>query len=235
MTGFKNFLLRGNLVDIAVAVIIGTAFAAVVTTFTDWLTGLLPGRRRRRASATTRSTFGAFLNAVIAFVILAAVVYFFVVMPYTEAKEKFFPSPAPGTPEDIELLTGDPRPARRAARRPITRPRPSRAVPPHPWWGGTWDFSQRPRWHRVVVRARGVPLVAGGVGQHVAEDRGQPTAALPASVSSSLCSCAEPGVLARVVGRPRPGALRPSLGDSVPLGAGSAGGALSSRPGRRRR
>ena len=48
--------------------------------------------------------FGRFMNAVIAFVLLAAVVYFFVVVPYTAAKEKFFPSPEPGTPEDIKLL-----------------------------------------------------------------------------------------------------------------------------------
>ena len=48
--------------------------------------------------------FGFFLNAVISFVILAAVVYFFVVMPYTKAKERYFPSPEPGTPEDITLL-----------------------------------------------------------------------------------------------------------------------------------
>ena len=42
----------------------------------------------------------------ISFVILAAVVYFFVVMPYTKAKERFFPTPEPeGTPEDIALLT----------------------------------------------------------------------------------------------------------------------------------
>ena len=48
--------------------------------------------------------FAFFLNAVISFVILAAVVYFAVVLPYTKAREKFFPSPAPGTPEDIVLL-----------------------------------------------------------------------------------------------------------------------------------
>ena len=46
MTGFKNFILRGNLVDLAVAVIIGIAFGAVVTTFTAWLTAQLPGARR---------------------------------------------------------------------------------------------------------------------------------------------------------------------------------------------
>lgn len=102
MDGFKNFLFRGNLVDLAVAVIIGTAFGAVVTAFTAWLTNLLPDALDEVFSPLTY--FGAFMNAVIAFVILAAVVYFLVVTPYIKAKEKFFPSPAPGTPEDIVLL-----------------------------------------------------------------------------------------------------------------------------------
>jgi large conductance mechanosensitive channel len=103
MSGFKNFLLRGNLVDLAVAVIIGTSFALVVSTFTNWLTAQIP-ESASQYFTNEPNTFGAFLNAVIAFVIMAAVVYFFVVMPYTTAKEKFFPSPAPGTPEDITLL-----------------------------------------------------------------------------------------------------------------------------------
>ncbi|ROR90005.1 MscL family protein [Nocardioides aurantiacus] len=103
MSGFKNFLLRGNLIDLAVAVIIGTAFGAVVTTFTNWLTALLP-ESTKQYFTNEPNTFGAFLNAVISFVILAAVVYFFIVTPYTKAKERYFPSPAPGTPEDIELL-----------------------------------------------------------------------------------------------------------------------------------
>ena len=103
MSGFKNFILRGNLIDIAVAFIIALAFASVVTTFTEWLTGLMPDSADDIFSTAPQS-FGAFLNAVIAFVLLAAVVYFFVVVPYTTAKEKFFPSPAPGTPEDITLL-----------------------------------------------------------------------------------------------------------------------------------
>jgi large conductance mechanosensitive channel len=47
---------------------------------------------------------GAWLTAVISFLIIAAVVYFFIVMPYTKAKERFFPSPEPGTPEDVVLL-----------------------------------------------------------------------------------------------------------------------------------
>ncbi len=103
MSGFKNFVLRGNLVDVAVAFIVGLAFAAVVTTFTEWLTGLMPKSADNIFSKDSQS-FGAFLNALIAFLIMAAVVYFFVVLPYTKAKEKFFPSEAPGTPADVALL-----------------------------------------------------------------------------------------------------------------------------------
>jgi large conductance mechanosensitive channel len=103
MSGFKNFLLRGNLVDLAVAVIIGTAFGAVVTAFTAWLTSALPGIDETFKGAELGD--GAFfLNALISFVLLAAVVYFLVVLPYTKARERFFPSPAPGTPDEIVLL-----------------------------------------------------------------------------------------------------------------------------------
>jgi large conductance mechanosensitive channel len=104
MSGFKNFLLRGNLVDLAVAVIIGTAFGAVVAAFTAWLTLKVAGDGSDMFDGGEGS-FGFFLNAVISFVLLAAVVYFFVVLPYTKARERFFPSPPPGTPEDIVLLT----------------------------------------------------------------------------------------------------------------------------------
>ena len=102
MTGFKNFLLRGNLVEIAVAFIIAASFAAVVTRFTEWLTSLLPASADNVFSTT--SYFGRFMNAVIAFVLLAAVVYFLVVLPYTKAKERFFPAEEQGTPADIALL-----------------------------------------------------------------------------------------------------------------------------------
>ncbi|MXG91618.1 large conductance mechanosensitive channel protein MscL [Nocardioides flavescens] len=101
--GFKNFILRGNLIDLAVAVIIGTAFGAVVTAFTAWLTGKLPGTQDLFGNVES-GDFGFFLNAVISFVILAAVVYFLIVLPYTKAKERYFPSAPPGTPEDIKLL-----------------------------------------------------------------------------------------------------------------------------------
>jgi len=103
MEGFKNFLFRGNLVEVAVAFIIGLSFADVVKTFTSWLTALMPDKASKVFDDIPNS-FGAFLNAVVAFVLLATVVYFGVVVPYTKAKERFFPSPPAGTPDDIALL-----------------------------------------------------------------------------------------------------------------------------------
>ncbi|GAA5145349.1 large-conductance mechanosensitive channel protein MscL [Nocardioides marinquilinus] len=103
LNGFRNFVFRGNLVDLAVAVIIGAAFGTVVTTFTAWLTSQLPSSLDD-VFTNRENSFGAFMNAVISFLILAAVVYFLIVVPYVKAKERFFPSPAPGTPEDITLL-----------------------------------------------------------------------------------------------------------------------------------
>jgi large conductance mechanosensitive channel len=103
MTGFRNFILKGNLVEIATGLIMALAFASVVTTFTAWLTGLLPETESEFFS-TSEQSFGAFLNAVISFLIMGAVVYFFVVMPYTKAKDRFFPAAPEGTPEDIALL-----------------------------------------------------------------------------------------------------------------------------------
>jgi large conductance mechanosensitive channel len=103
VSGFKAFILRGNLVDLAVAVIIGTAFGAVVSTFVAWLTSKMPKSASEYFSNDPKS-FGAFLNAVVAFLVLAAVVYFAVVVPYTRAKARFFPSEAAGKPADIALL-----------------------------------------------------------------------------------------------------------------------------------
>ncbi|MCR1783976.1 MscL family protein [Nocardioides carbamazepini] len=103
MSGFKKFLLQGNLVDIAVAFIIGASFGTVVTTFVAWLTAQMPDSASD-VFTNAENSFGAFLNAVISFVILAAVVYFLVVTPYTKAKERFFPDPEPGETE-LDVLT----------------------------------------------------------------------------------------------------------------------------------
>ncbi|TCJ30376.1 MscL family protein [Nocardioides jejuensis] len=103
MSGFKNFLLRGNLVEFAVAVIMATAFGKVVAAFVAWLTAQLP-EKSLKYFADDPKTFGAFINALIAFILLGAVVYFFVVVPYTKAKDRFFPGEAAG-PSEVELLT----------------------------------------------------------------------------------------------------------------------------------
>ena len=103
MTGFKNFILKGNLIEIATGLIVALAFTSVVTTFTEWLTGLLPPTSSNIFSTVPQS-FGAFINALVSFLVMAAVVYFFIVMPYTRAKERFFPADAAGTPADIALL-----------------------------------------------------------------------------------------------------------------------------------
>ena len=103
MGGFKAFILKGNLIEIATGLIMALAFASVVTTFTAWLTGLMPDSASEYFSTEAQS-FGAFLNAVVSFIIMAAVVYFFIVMPYTKAKERFFPAAEEGTPADIALL-----------------------------------------------------------------------------------------------------------------------------------
>lgn len=103
MSGFRAFVLKGNLVDLAVAVIIGVAFGAVVTTFTEWLTGLMP-QSASEFFSTEAQSFGAFLNAAVAFLILAAVVYFFVVKPYVAAKERFFPDAPAEDPAEVKLL-----------------------------------------------------------------------------------------------------------------------------------
>jgi large conductance mechanosensitive channel len=107
MTGFKNFILRGNLVELAVAFVMAAAFATVVTATVNIIlsiVGKIGGRPDFSAIAPGGIPIGAWLTALISFLILSAVVYFLIVKPYTEAKERFFPSPEPGTPEDVKLL-----------------------------------------------------------------------------------------------------------------------------------
>lgn len=89
MQGFKKFLLRGNLIELAVAVVIGVAFGAVVTSLVkDLITPLIAAIGGKPNFATlsftvNKSTFlyGDFINALLSFAIIAAVVYFLVVSP----------------------------------------------------------------------------------------------------------------------------------------------------------
>ena len=108
MTGFKNFILKGNLIELAVAFIMGLAFATVVTATVALIMDIIGkagGQPDFSNYAPGGVSVGAWITAVISFLILAAVVYFLIVVPYTKAKERYFPADEPGTPADIELLT----------------------------------------------------------------------------------------------------------------------------------
>ncbi|TIC88235.1 MscL family protein [Nocardioides sp. GY 10113] len=109
MSGFKNFLLRGNLVEIAVGLIMAASFGAVVTAFTDMLMGFIGkigGQPNFNNVTVADVNVGIFITAVVSFVILAAVVYFLIVTPYVHAKERFFPEESdPEAPSEVALLT----------------------------------------------------------------------------------------------------------------------------------
>jgi large conductance mechanosensitive channel len=113
MKGFKDFILRGNLVELAVAFIMATAFAALVTATVQLIMDLLgkAGGTPDFSDWTPKGIgVGAWLTAVVAFLIMAAVVYFVIVMPYTKAREvmnrnKNIEEEPTAVSEDIVLLT----------------------------------------------------------------------------------------------------------------------------------
>ena len=106
LNGFKQFILRGNVVDMAVGVVIGAAFASIVTALTkDLLTPLiaaLVGRPDFSAIAFTLNgsvfALGDFLNTAVSFVLAASAVYFFVVVPVNALLDRVRRAPAPGDP-----------------------------------------------------------------------------------------------------------------------------------------
>ena len=125
MSGFRKFLLRGNVVDLAVAVLIGAAFGALVTAFTaSFITPLIAAIGGKpdfsRLSFTLNGSnfrYGLFINALIAFLIIAAVVYFFVVVPINHLMERYKPSSDEPTPtkDCPECLSSIPVAARKCA------------------------------------------------------------------------------------------------------------------------
>ena len=107
MTGFKDFLLRGNLIELAVALIMALAFTAVVTATVDLIMsiiGKIGGQPDFSGWRPGDLPVGAWLTAFVSFLIIAAVVYFLIVKPYTAAKERYFPGEQEGTPADVALL-----------------------------------------------------------------------------------------------------------------------------------
>jgi large conductance mechanosensitive channel len=126
VNGFRDFVLRGNVVDLAVAVVIGTAFTAIVTAIVTGLINPLLGALFNANSLDTalvvaiptlsggsgKLLFGAVLGAVINFVIVAAVIYFVFVLPINRVRRAAFQrqraseqaTPAGTPPTETELL-----------------------------------------------------------------------------------------------------------------------------------
>ena len=125
LRGFKTFLLRGNVVELAIAVVIGVAFGAVITAFVkDLVTPLIAAIGGKPDFAglyftinKSRFLYGEFFNALVAFVIIAAVIYFFVVVPYTALIERSRKEPPadPTTKKCTECLSEIPKDAKRCA------------------------------------------------------------------------------------------------------------------------
>jgi len=126
MKGFKQFLLRGNVVDLAVGVVIGAAFGAVVTAFVkDLLTPLIAALVKQPDFSTMTFTvngskflYGEFINSLLSFLLIAGAVYYFVVLPVNAlvARSRRAEKPAdPTTKKCPECLSEIPLDARRCA------------------------------------------------------------------------------------------------------------------------
>ena len=121
---FKAFILRGNVIDLAVGIVIGTAFTLVVTSFVkDLLTPLvsIPGKANFSNLHFTvngsQFQYGAFVNALIAFLLVSAAVFFVVVRPVNAltARRRAGEEAEPGTRDCPECLSELPTAARRCS------------------------------------------------------------------------------------------------------------------------
>lgn len=116
LKGFKQFLLRGNIVDLAVAVVVGTAFTALVKSlvdniFTPLIAAIAGEPDFSRLSFTINKsvfTYGDFINDLITFLIVAAVIYFVIVLPIAKANE-LRRRGAPEAPEEEPAISDETR------------------------------------------------------------------------------------------------------------------------------
>ena len=117
LKGFKDFIMRGNVIELAVAVVIGTAFTAVVTSVVNGVLNPIiasiggsnvTGLSWTIVEGNTKSTldFAAVLTAIINFILIAAVVYFVLVMPMKKIQErrKRGEEAGPSEPTQVEVL-----------------------------------------------------------------------------------------------------------------------------------
>jgi len=125
LKGFRTFLLRGNVVDLAVGVVIGIAFGVVITAFVkDLVTPLIAaiGGKPDFASLSftinnSKFLYGDFINALLGFALIAAVIYYFVVLPINAlvARSRKEPPADPTTKKCTECLSEIPIGAKRCA------------------------------------------------------------------------------------------------------------------------
>jgi large conductance mechanosensitive channel len=114
MKGFKDFLMRGNVVDLAVAVVIGAAFTLVIAAVVQGLITPLIAALFGQPNLDSVGTFvindaefsiGVILTALVNFVLVAAAVYFVIVLPITKLRERSAKEEEAAGPTDIDLLT----------------------------------------------------------------------------------------------------------------------------------
>jgi large conductance mechanosensitive channel len=117
--GFKKFIVRGNVVDLAVGVIIGAAFGAIVKSMVEDVVTPTIGMLGERAGAVagevrdfsswqipgTPIMIGKFINALLNFLVQATVVYFFIVVPINKLLDRLKKDEPKALPDDIKLLT----------------------------------------------------------------------------------------------------------------------------------
>lgn len=125
LKGFRDFILRGNVIDLAVAVVIGAAFTAIVNALVaDIINPLIAATVHKPDFSALVLTvnggkvkYGDFLNAIISFLLIAVTVYFFLVLPINALLKKFKPSQAepPKTRPCPECLSDIPLAAKRCS------------------------------------------------------------------------------------------------------------------------
>ena len=106
LKGFRSFILRGNVVDLAIGIVIGAAFGAVVTALvSDFITPIIAAIGGKPDFAAlyftvngSKFAYGHFLNALISFLVIAAAVYFLVVLPVNKLMARYKPSAEEPTP-----------------------------------------------------------------------------------------------------------------------------------------
>jgi large conductance mechanosensitive channel len=115
LKGFKEFIMRGNVVDLAVAVVIGAAFGAVVTALVkDLVTPIIAAIFGKPDFSDLSFTinkskflYGDFINAALQFVLVAAAIYFFIVVPIKRLAEMQARRRAAGEPADVADVPSD--------------------------------------------------------------------------------------------------------------------------------